>query len=302
MSKPAPVASGRCSMSERGQDVGVEKPHHPPPLDWESIGKLGAAVLGLMYVVGILTVNTYLYRIGATEFSLVQAQYIYTGALTIAPICLCSLSPIFAFFMLRARDIDEELKRSQRKSQSRPTSINLVGFKAGRWINVVVFALLPLTLILLTDPAGDIYSRIWVGVQMYWISGSTGIISFGLVLVLSGRQKLRTRQIPRSVLAFSIGIFLAIYTSWYLSFFTERIYTNVPGQFGGGKPTIGQFLFFTERVFAAHELGIELTDSSNLSKPMSLLFESDKSFVVLAHNRRVTRLSKELIAAVQVVE
>jgi hypothetical protein len=47
-----------------------------------------------LYVLGILTMNVYLYRLGLTELTLVKVRYIYTGAITLLPVFMSFLVPI----------------------------------------------------------------------------------------------------------------------------------------------------------------------------------------------------------------
>jgi hypothetical protein len=273
-------------------------------LDWEKAGKVGAAIVGLLYVVGLLTVNTYLYRIGAAEFSLLKAQYIYTGALTLAPILFCSLSPAYAYFVVRSPAFSKVLDSDPGRSGFQWSFLRLVASPYSRWFNGIVFALLPLVaLVPFVDPAEGLPGRIWTSVQMYWVSAATGLIAFGLFVVLSAKQsaeKKHKSKVPKPVVAFGALVFFVGYTSWYLSLFTTHIYTNVPGQFGGGQPAMNRLVFFADKASVALDLGIQMPEGSTLSAPVSLLFETDKSYVVLVDGKRVVRLSKDLIAAVQV--
>jgi hypothetical protein len=122
---------------------------------------------------------------------------------------------------------------------------------------------------------------------------------------MSGKPSTREKayiNIPMPVIAFAVSIFFVCYTGWYLSLFSTHIYTNIPGQFGGGKPTVNRFLFLSDKVDVALGLGIEIQESTKLSGPISMLYETDKVYVILVDGKRVVRLNKELVAAVQVIK
>jgi len=266
-----------------------------PAIDWESVGKSAAIVLGLCYVVGILTVNTYLYRIGVAEFSLLQAQYVYTGALTLAPIITCSLSPLYAYYTLK-----DALPDAASMRPSKFQSYFLRFMTVSQWINFFVCLVLPLAIFLFLDGTKNIWESVLAGLLFYFVSASTGMIAFALFFFVSKKGANRSRS-PRLVLAFGVLVFFVSYTGWYLSLFTSHVYVNVPGQFGGGMPTLNRFVFFPDKAVAAGALAIPVGET-NLSPPIKLLVETDKSYVVQTDEGSVVRLSKELIAAVQVVK
>ena len=49
--------------------------------DYGNLGKDFAILIGLLYIIGIVTVNSYLLRLGTFEFSLLRTQFVATGAL-----------------------------------------------------------------------------------------------------------------------------------------------------------------------------------------------------------------------------
>lgn len=66
-------------------------------------------------------------------------------------------------------------------------------------------------------------------------------------------------------------------------------------------PTLNRFVFFPDKAAVAGALAIPV-DKTTLSPPIKLLVETDKSYVIETEGGSVVRLSKELIAAVQVVK
>ena len=57
----------------------------------------GVAIVGaLFYVLGFLTTNAYLYKLGVSDFSLLRTRFILTGVLTLAPLVVALIGGIYA--------------------------------------------------------------------------------------------------------------------------------------------------------------------------------------------------------------
>jgi len=56
-----------------------------------------AAIVGaLFYILGFLTTNAYLYKLGVSDFSLLRTRFILTGVLTLAPLALALIGGLYA--------------------------------------------------------------------------------------------------------------------------------------------------------------------------------------------------------------
>jgi hypothetical protein len=62
----------------------------------ETLVRSVAIVGALFYVLGFLTTNAYLYKLGVSEFSLLRTRFILTGVLTLAPLVLALIGGIYA--------------------------------------------------------------------------------------------------------------------------------------------------------------------------------------------------------------
>ncbi len=89
---PQPSDQVRPATTEHGT---VPLPSRREPTV-EAATRLGAAGALLLYALGLLTVNTYLYRVGISDFSLLRARFILTGALTVVPIVLALMVGLVA--------------------------------------------------------------------------------------------------------------------------------------------------------------------------------------------------------------
>jgi hypothetical protein len=50
----------------------------------------------LFYILGFLTTNAYLYKLGVSDFSLLRTRFILTGVLTLAPLALALIGGLYA--------------------------------------------------------------------------------------------------------------------------------------------------------------------------------------------------------------
>src|SRR5918994_919352 len=62
----------------------------------ETLVRSVATVGALFYVLGFLTTNAYLYKLGVSDFSLLRTRFILTGVLTLAPLVLALIGGIYA--------------------------------------------------------------------------------------------------------------------------------------------------------------------------------------------------------------
>jgi hypothetical protein len=62
----------------------------------ETLVRSVAIVGALFYVLGFLTTNAYLYKLGVSDFSLLRTRFILTGVLTLAPLALALIGGIYA--------------------------------------------------------------------------------------------------------------------------------------------------------------------------------------------------------------
>jgi len=74
--------------------------------------KIGAASAALAYGIGMLTINTYLHKLGISDFSLAKPKLILTGVLVILGFSLLGLLPIFV-----ARRLADDGRPKRRNSR-----------------------------------------------------------------------------------------------------------------------------------------------------------------------------------------
>ena len=86
-----------------------------------------------------------------------------------------------------------------------------------------------------------------------------------------------------NVLAFYAGGLSVLILLWYVSYFARRWYPFIPYYLGGGKPISVVFLLKTEE--GHKELPVVPDSSGERSIPYKMLFETEKTFVVLSRLR-----------------
>jgi hypothetical protein len=77
-------------------------------IDVERVAKLFAGLAILLYILGLLNVNGYLFTFGVTDFNLIRTRFIYTGVLIASSAFVCAL-PLFILGPFR-QDYRQALK------------------------------------------------------------------------------------------------------------------------------------------------------------------------------------------------
>jgi hypothetical protein len=95
--------------------------------------------------------------------------------------------------------------------------------------------------------------------------------------------------------AFVSLIFILAFLMFFV-FFVNTIYPQIPDTYGGGKPKFVQLLLASEGLEGYKQLGIPMSNSqSQLSKPVSILFEGANTYVLQLPDNRVVQIDKRMI-------
>lgn len=301
--------------SQQAEKTEVEEKDPVEKLELDNLTKAAAVLVGSLYVVGVLATNTYLYSLGVTDFSLLKARYIYTGALALFPIFLSILAPISGMHFFRARS-DTEPDKS--------FALNKWLLRAANWEMLIIGFGLPFAVFLffaLKPEPGNIISAVELAMLMYIISFDVAVL--GTLAIASTLNKeprpflqqtlfpLRnpekinppskvTNAPPNWITAFGLALFTIINFAFYLSLFGDIILTKVPEQFGGALPHQAHLLFKLDAVAGARELGIRISDGKLVSEELTILFEGENIVVVRRSDDHVLQLSKDMLQAVDV--
>jgi len=266
-------------------------------LDPEQITKAAAASALLLYVVGLVAVNEYLAPYGASDFALLRARFVYTGALVLTPLLITAIVVTLVRLVLDSQDGDDWYKRG------------------GAWIKLVWLSALLL-------------AGVWTTFR--WAIASLGhessrhanlhaltLLAAALVLVLLIRTALSLKQwhaaqraklvsvaSPDKFMAGVLGpaaffyiliagVVTVLAFAFYLGKVVDDVYPIVPEQFGGGRPVLVSMSLTAQGVAALHQLepGVDQTSYQSVQ----LLFEGRRLLSVPAPSeRRCSRYASRL--------
>ena len=242
----------------------------------EGIAKGTAALTVGLYILGLLSVNGYLFWLGVSDFTLVRPRFVYTGALIGATFLISAVGlglggssiyehwkqgmPIYhplgiivllmtlplplaflSVFFLRTNSCEyrgqEPCEASWGLALSLANRIYIVG--------IIAATLIVIGITLATIPARNRPIALTYASSAYYL--------FGIVLVLAG----------------------------YAAYFMATIYPMVPVQFGGGRPVAARLLISHTDVSSAKIMGLPFPPKGDLSNPVSIAYQGDQSYVII---------------------
>jgi hypothetical protein len=253
---------------------------------FESLSKLFAAALGVLYLTGFIVVASHLSGYGISSFSVVQLQYLIAGVWVLGPPALyASLLAVEYRFSERAAP---EIKG---KFNWRRFGISSLGGSIPSSVLMVLMAKIPNVSDNLTVGMGIRLFLFFFGMvifaQLFWMSRGT-----------DGTQEKwwlnRSHSAP-----FYLAMLLMIVFGYSL-WFSARIYPLIPFSLGGGKPLT--VVFFEGEKKMPDEI-MKTASSAKRSIQYKLLLETDKYFVVAspADKERSLEISRDSIAGMVIV-
>jgi hypothetical protein len=263
-----------------------------------------AVVAGLFYVLGFLTTNAYLYKLGVSDFSLLRTRFILTGVLTLVPLMLALVWGIYAAFDMTVYGRPGGLSRSAYlyifTDIAVPFGLYFLLFAYVAENDVVTAAR---DAALLAGVCAFLVLTLLTALALYRKSERRPLSH----LVYRGEppnleQFSQRFGVPSAVLESMVfgvgGVLLGLA---YISIFGYQFYPALPEQLGGGRPRIVQVLIDPNAVPAVRELGLDVTEEAPLSPPLELLWEGEQSYVIRLpepEQRIVVQLARELVDGV----
>jgi len=263
-----------------------------------------ATVGALFYVLGFLTTNAYLYKLGVSDFSLLRTRFILTGVLTIAPLALALIGGLYAALDVTIYGSDSGLTTH-----------------AYLWILLDVAFPFALYFVLFSVVAeNDVVTS---ARDAALLSAVCAVIVLAALAALAIYRKSERRPlshlayrgqpvtydrfterfgVPNAVVETMIfavaGVVLILA---YIGLFGQYFYPTMPEQLGGGRPRVAQILVSGDAVPAVRELGLDVTEDAPLSPPVELLWEGEESYVIRLprpHHGAVVQIARGLVAGV----
>src|SRR5215208_5137651 len=279
------------AVSDAPHDTLPEQARAGPPGGAPERGKIPinslvrsvATVAALFYVLGFLTTNAYLYKLGVSDFSLLRTRFILTGVLTLAPLVLALIGGIYAA-------LDVTVYGSH------------TGLTTRAYLWILADIALPFVLYFALFSVVAENDVVTSARDAALLSAVCAVIVLALLLSLALYRKSERRPlshlaywgqpvtydrfterfgVPNTVvetMIFAVAgvvLFLA-----YIGLFGQYFYPLLPEQLGGGRPRMAQILVSGDAVPAVRELGLDVTEAAPLSAPVELLWEGEESYVI----------------------
>jgi hypothetical protein len=283
--------AGRAPSSEPKQST----------LNFEQLAKLFGAVAIILYVVGLFAVNSYLYGLGASDFSLTRTRFIYTGAITLAALAITILLPVMAIIQFIGGLNSERSQPSGRDSSLGYRLWRFGQFLLGATLVLIpfsVFALLQLlraNIYTLPPDLAELPYILIMAFLVYFTGFGTGICILATTDALSKRGPELLRIRPPIVWSAALSIVLGLA---FITLFTSIAYPTIPNQYGGGRPILVRFLIDKDSTEQAEEVGIQMPSSGTLSGPVELLYQGEKTYIIQVDASHAAQLSSDLIKGV----
>ena len=250
----------------------------------ESLSKLFAIALGVLYLLGFLVVASYLSRYGVASFAVLQLQYLIAGIWALGPPVLLG-----SLVFIERRFSERAAPEIGGRFNWRRFIISLVTSLSG--LLLVLLALVP-------NVAGSIT---WgVGIRLglfFWV-----MFSSAQMLWISWQVEPQTETwwANRSHAAPFYLALLFMTVFGYSLWFSARIYPVIPFSMGGGRPLTVAF-FEGDRKFPDEIRRAE--QPSKRSIPYRLLVATDRYFVVVSpsDNERSVEISRDSVAGMVVL-
>lgn len=280
------------------------RPTEAPPgarLGLEPLVKSLAAITAVFYVVGFLTTNAYLYKLGVSDFSLLRTRFVLTGVLTLIPLALALMGGMYAA-------VDTAAFGGIGRNMSRASLWALADISVPFLLYFLLFWFVadndPATsardAALLSAICAVIVAAFLAALALFQRSGRRPVSH------LVYRRKSVSYErftgwfgIPDGVvecLVFAVAGTLLLFA--YIGVFGDHFYPMIPEQIGGGRPRVVQLLVAADAVPAVRELGLHVTAEAPVSPPVGLLWEGEQAMIVRLpppHERTVVQLSRGLI-------
>jgi hypothetical protein len=274
-----PIAANPGQVRDGPSASGSERGKIPVETLVRSVAIVGA----LFYVLGFLTTNAYLYKLGVSDFSLLRTRFILTGVLTLAPLVLALIGGIYAA-------LDVTVYGSH------------TGLTSRAYLWVLGDIALPFALYFTLFSVVAENDIVTSARDAALLSAVCAVIVLALLAALAVYRKSDRR--PLSHLAYrgqpvtydrfterfgvpSAAIETMIFAVAgvvlflvYVGLFGQYFYPTLPEQLGGGRPRVAQILVSADAVPAIRELGLDVTENAPLSPPVQLLWEGEESYVI----------------------
>lgn len=264
-----------------------------------------AVIAAILYVVGLLTTNAYLYSLGVADFSLLRARFVLTGLVTLMPLAIALIGGLYAADELAAlggaASGAARVARWILRDVAVPCALFFLLFWFLFWYAAGNEPLAAArTAALLGVACAVVVVVLLGGLAIYQVTGR-GPVSH---LLPRGRSRVFGQLtgwmgIPDPVLeTLALAVAGPVLILTYIGWFGHHVYPAIPEQLGGGQPRVVQLLIAAEAIPAAGELGLQVAQNTPATPPVELLWAGDDIYVVRLPSPRepsIVQLASDLV-------
>jgi hypothetical protein len=253
----------------------------------ESLSKLFAVALGLLYLLGFLVVASHLSRYGVSSFSVLQLQYLIAGIWVLGP-------PV-----VHASIVNASHKFDERATPEVKGAFNWRRFAISSLFSGIPSALFIALLVAIPKVLESITWGIGIRFFLFYLA----MVNCAQLFWMSRQAdtKKETWWMNRSHAAPFYLTVLLMFVLSYTVWFSVRIYPLIPFSLGGGRPLTVAFIEGDKKMPDE----IEKTDrSAKRSIPYKLLLSTERSYVVVSPSskERSVEISRDSVAGMVVLE
>lgn len=266
---------------------------------WETIIKIFALLAAICYLIGLLTVNDYLFSLSISDFSTLKPRLIYTGAIVLFSMILTLVFPVLFLRNLSSNLFENNLSAKDKISLVLPL---IPKFCFGLIISGVVYFAIFAFINLFEPFKIGLLKAIIKHVFWGWLYGLLTCLLLAFFFFVFQKYELRKLQFQQFCLLGFCSFIFIIEFSFYLSVFGYHVYPLIPEQFGGGQPREAKIYFKAGAIADMQEIGMTTQVNGDLPK-MCILFEGDKTYVLrieTTNNQpKVVQINKDDVRSIE---
>jgi hypothetical protein len=247
-------------------------------ITFTSLAPLVGTAAGLVYGLGLLTVNSYLFMFGASDFGLFHARFVLTGLTSLVVLSLCGLLPFIGMNLVYGARFELSSKPKVEKTL------------LGATIFIVAFCCLATPVVLLT-----VYINLSSVYSLLLILTSMSLVGSIILLFVPSLQPKRFVTLMTAIHALVPYVALAMiavtFFGAFVAEFSGHVFPRIPEQLGGARPRPAVLLINHEDVVGVRQLGVPMSGGET-SMQIELVFTGEDFVLVRAVGVEETILLK----------
>lgn len=261
-------------------------------------GKALIIASAVLYAIGLLSVNTYLYSLGVTDHSIIRTHYIFAGLIAVLPIFFGHLAGAVGFG-LRDR-LRPWLQKARWLGALKSPRLKGALVEPVGWICIFApFWLLSDSLCKMVDPSREV--GIPAMVECVLLMVVAAFLSCLPKMFVAAWQE-QSVFLKKSALFAILGSLIFVAIPVYLILFVGVVYSKLPSQFGGGRPQPVRMIFAPSARDSVEALGISLGSRGESTSSISLLYDSGDFVVLQAQDIAVLKLERNAVQGMQILK